>query len=260
VSEGILQRSFGLDGRVALVTGARHGIGEGIALALAGAGAAVAVTSRAAEAVEPVATRIREHGVEAAALALEMTDPDSIEAAVAATVERLGRLDILVNNAAISAHGDSADFPVEEWDRILATNLRGAFIACQAAAPRMQDGGGGAIVNLSSPFARVGAVRRAAYSASKAGLEQLTRSLAVEWAPLGIRVNAVAPTTVITESRREYFRDPAVLEARLAAIPSGRLAEVDDVTAAILLLAGRGGAMITGQTILVDGGYSIARG
>lgn len=256
---GLLERSFGQRGRVALVTGARHGIGEGIALALAEAGADVALTSRTVEGVEPVADRVREHGVAALPLALEMTDAEAVEAAVATTVEELGGVDLLVNNAGLSLRGDSDELPLEGWDRILATNLRGAFVASRAAARSMRRRGGGAIVNLSSPFARVGAARRAAYSASKAGLEGLTRSLAVEWAADRIRVNAVAPTTVVTETRRDLLDEPGALDARLAAIPAGRLAEVDDVLAAVLLLCGPGGEMITGQTILVDGGYSVAR-
>ena len=123
----------------------------------------------------------------------------------------------------------------------------------------MKESGGGRIVNLSSPFARLGLPRRAAYSASKAGLEQLTRSLAVEWAPYGITVNAVAPTTVLTESRADLFRDEGLRREREAQIPLGRLGLAEDVVGPVLMLCGAAGSFVTGETLLVDGGYTVRR-
>ncbi len=245
-----IEQRFGLAGRVALVTGARQGIGEAIAQALAEAGARVAVTSRD-----------RSQLADAAALAIELDvgDEEQVDAAIAATVAELGGLDIVVNNAAVTAHVPALELTTADWDDVMRTNLRGAFLVARAAARVMKDRGGGRIVNLSSPFARVGLADRVAYSVSKAGLEQLTRSLAVEWAPYGITVNAVAPTTVLTASRQKVFADDAALQRRIAQIPLGRVARPDDVVGAVLFLCAEAGAFVTGESILVDGGYTIGR-
>jgi len=258
-SPDYLRSLFALEGRVALVTGARQGIGEAIAKGLALAGAAVAVTSRDAAALGPLVEHLQSLPGSSIALELELSRPEQIERCVAETVAAFGRLDILVNNAGLSVHADAFDLDVEDWDRIFDANLRGVFLLSRAAARVMRDGGGGRIVNLSSPFARVGVPRRAAYSASKAGLEQLTRSLAVEWAPHGITVNAVAPTTIVTETRAELFRDEEPRREREAQIPLGRLGIADDVVGPVLLLCAAAGSFITGETLLIDGGYAVRR-
>jgi len=258
-NEEFFRGLFGLEGRVALVTGARHGIGEAIAEALARAGADVAVTSRSASSLEELVARLAGLGVRALALELELSDPRSVEECVATTVEQLGRLDIVVNNAGLSVHGPALDFDLGDWDRIFEANLRGAFLVSRAAGRVMKVQGGGRIVNLSSPFSRVGVPDRVAYSASKAGLEQLTRSLAVEWAPYGITVNAVAPTTVLTETRVHLFRDEEAMGRRIAEIPLGRLGRPEDVVGGVLLLCGSAGSFVTGETLLVDGGYTVKR-
>jgi NAD(P)-dependent dehydrogenase (short-subunit alcohol dehydrogenase family) len=254
----LLDQKFGLEGRVALVTGASQGIGAAVALGLAQVGAFVAVTSRKRSKLDPLVGRIEASGAKALALELDVTDPAQVDAAVALTVEKLGGLDIAVNNAAATVHRAALDLSVEEWDHILDTNLRGAFLVSCAAA-RAMKGLGGRIVSISSPFARVGLPNRVAYSTSKAGLEQLTRSLAVEWATDGITVNAVAPTTVLTESRRALLGDEEVLRNRVEQIPLGRLAREDDVVGAVLFLCSNAGSFMTGQTLLVDGGYTIKR-
>ncbi|HVW18878.1 MAG TPA: SDR family oxidoreductase [Solirubrobacteraceae bacterium] len=250
---------FGLEGRVALVTGARQGIGRALALGLARAGAHVATTARDAASLSDLARELDELGSEHAELGLELRDPASIDAAVAAVVERWGRLDVLVNNAGVPLRKDALETTVEEWDEVLETNLRGAFLMSRAAAHAMA-GSGGRIVNVSSTFARAPVASRSAYAASKAALEQLTRVLALEWASLGITVNAVAPTTIVTESRRDLFADPAARDARVREIPLGRLGDAEDLVGAVLLLAGDAGRFMTGTTIAVDGGYSVGRG
>ena len=204
-------------------------------------------------------SRIKSFGTDALSLQLELSNEDQIERAVADTLAAFGRLDIVVNNAAVSIRGAALEYDARDWDRVFATNVRGVFLMSRAAARVMRQARFGRIVNLSSPFAHVGLPNRAAYAASKAAVEQLTRSLAVEWASHEITVNAVAPTTVITETRAELLRDDAVVRDRIAQIPLGRLGLAEDVVGATLLLCGPGGSFITGQTVLVDGGYSVMR-
>jgi NAD(P)-dependent dehydrogenase (short-subunit alcohol dehydrogenase family) len=254
VDSAYLASLFGLAGRVALVTGARQGIGAAIAAALSRAGARVVVTSREVAALADVAAELDRSG-EHLELEVDPTDAGQVETAVAAAAARWGRLDVVVNNAGMSIRKDALELTVAEWDAVMAANLRGAFLVSQAAARAMPNGG--SIVNLSSTFATAAVAQRAAYAASKAGLEQLTRVLAVEWAPLAIRVNAVAPTTILTESRRDLFPTEEARQRRVAQIPAGRLGRVDDVVGACLLLAGPAGEFITGATIVVDGGYTL---
>ncbi|MDA0159243.1 SDR family oxidoreductase [Solirubrobacter ginsenosidimutans] len=223
-------------GRVALVTGARQGVGRSIATALAEAGAEVIGTSREAG-----------DGLRA----LDVADPQQIDALMA----EIGRLDILVNNAGLSIRRPAGEYAVDEWDAVLDVNLRGPFLMARAAAARMP--GGGRIINLSSTYARATVTERAPYAASKAGLEHLTRVLALEWAPRGILVNAVAPGLTDTETRAAVLADPEQAARRAAEIPLGRIGEADDVAGAVLLLASEAGRFITGQTIVVDGGYTL---
>lgn len=248
---------FGLPGRVALVTGARAGIGAALALGLARAGADVAVTSREQSGSEEVAAAVAATGRRSLALQLELRDLASIEAAVEATVTALGGIDILVNNAGASIRIDALDYGAADWDSVLQTNLRGSFFLTQAAAGRMIPRRFGRIISVSSTYARVVRPQRAAYAASKAGLEQLTRALALEWAGTGVTVNAVAPTSVRTPSREDKYRDPGYEARRAADIPLGRLCLPEDVVGAVVFLASPGASFITGHTIAVDGGYTL---
>jgi NAD(P)-dependent dehydrogenase (short-subunit alcohol dehydrogenase family) len=248
---------FGLSGKVALVTGARHGIGRVIAVSLATAGADVAVTGRAATDLAPVLGQIHAAGRTGIGLELDVTDPAKVEACVDSTIAAFGHLDILVKNAGVTTRGSAIDLAAEEWSAVLATNLTGVFSMSRTVARMMRSNGtAGRIISLSSTFATRPAIGRSAYAASKAGLEQLTRVLALEWAP-EITVNAIAPTAVVTETRAEVFRDPAARAARIAQIPMGRLSVEQDLVGAVLLLAGQAGSFITGETIVVDGGYSL---
>jgi NAD(P)-dependent dehydrogenase (short-subunit alcohol dehydrogenase family) len=251
-------RLFGLDGQVALVTGARQGIGRALTLGLARAGARVVVTSRDAAGLVDLAGELSVLGAEHYELGLDVARPESIEEAVTLAADHWGRLDVLVNNAGVALRAPALEITAGEWDHVAEVNLRGVFLLCQAAARRMETGG--SIVNLSSTFARVAVEDRSVYAATKAAVEQLTRVLALEWAPRGITVNAIAPTTIVTESRRDVFADDAVRQARIREIPVGRLGEPEDLVGAVVLLAGQAGRFITGTTIAVDGGYTLGRG
>jgi NAD(P)-dependent dehydrogenase (short-subunit alcohol dehydrogenase family) len=239
--------SFDLDGHVALVTGASRGIGHDLALALAHAGAQVVAGARSIPELEEEGI----HPVE-----LDVRERRSVDAAVASAIERFGKLDVLVNNAGLGTNHDALDATEEEWDELMAVNLKGAFLACQAAGRHMVERGYGRIVNMSSQAAAVGLRRHAAYSASKAGLEGLTRVLALEWAPHGVTVNAVAPTFIRTPGTAERLDDPAFLEEVLARIPAGRVGTTTEVAAAVIFLASPAASLITGAVLPVDGGWT----
>jgi NAD(P)-dependent dehydrogenase (short-subunit alcohol dehydrogenase family) len=239
--------SFDLDGHVALVTGASRGIGHDLALALAHAGAQVVAGARSIPELEGEGI----HPVE-----LDVRERRSVDAAVASAIERFGKLDVLVNNAGLGTNHDALDATEEEWDELMAVNLKGAFLASQAAGRHMVERGYGRIVNMSSQAAAVGLRRHAAYSASKAGLEGLTRVLALEWAPHGVTVNAVAPTFIRTPGTAERLDDPAFLEQVVARIPAGRVGTTTEVAAAVIFLASPAASLITGAVLPVDGGWT----
>jgi NAD(P)-dependent dehydrogenase (short-subunit alcohol dehydrogenase family) len=243
---------FSLEGQVALVTGASYGIGHGLARSLAAAGARVAVAARSAE---PLAELARE--IDGLALPLDVTDVPAISRAVHATVERFGRLDILVNNAGLGENHDALDVTEADWDRLMDVNLKGLFFCCQAAAKVMLPRGYGRIINLSSQAGSVGIARHAVYSASKGGVNQLTRVLALEWSPRGVTVNAVAPTFIETPGTRERLAEPQFRASVLERIPAGRVGSVDDVAAAVLYLASPAAGLVTGSVLAVDGGWTV---
>jgi NAD(P)-dependent dehydrogenase (short-subunit alcohol dehydrogenase family) len=257
MSAPFLDSQFGLSGKVALVTGARAGIGAGLAAGLARAGADVAVTSRDGSGLDATIEAVEAAGRSGLALALDLRHLDQVDSAVERVIAERGKLDILVNNAGASIRIDALDYTEADWDLVLDTNLRGAFFAARAAARHMLPRGEGRIISVSSTYGRVVRAQRAAYAASKAGLEQLTRALALEWAASGVTVNAVAPTSVRTPSREDKFEDPAYAARRAADIPMGRLATPEDIVAAVVFLAGPGASFITGHTIAVDGGYTL---
>jgi len=248
--------SFSIEGRVALVTGATGGIGSDLAAALGRAGARVGVAGRRGSRVLSIVEAIRAAGGEASPIDLDLTDRSSIEAAVGHVVATFGRIDILVNNAGLGTNHDAIDATEAEWDELFTVNVRGLFFACQSAARHMLTQGSGRIINMASQAGLVGIRRHAAYSASKAAVIGLTRVLALEWAPHGITVNAVAPTWVYTPGTAERLDDPTFLASVLERIPVGRVASTADVAAAIIYLASPGAAMVTGTVLTVDGGWT----
>ena len=242
-----------LDGQVALVTGASRGIGRAIALELARAGAAVALGyQRSAEAAEEVAKAIEAAGGRAFAAACDVADLAAVEAWVAAAQERLGGVNIAVNNAGITADQLVLRMKPEDFDAVIATNLRGTWNVCKVVARPLLRARGGRIINLSSVVAQRGNAGQSNYAASKGGIESLTRSLARELASRAITVNAVAPGFIDTEMTQGV--GDAAREQLLNEIPLGRVGTVDDVAAAVRFLASSEAAYITGQVLHVNGG------
>jgi NAD(P)-dependent dehydrogenase (short-subunit alcohol dehydrogenase family) len=237
------QPSFDLTGRVALVTGAGRGIGHDLALALAGAGATVVSGIRGGDAPTESVT-------------IDLRDIGSIRAAVDTVVERHGRIDMLVNNAGLGTNHDALDVTEEEWDKLMTVNLKGLFFTCQAAGRHMVARRYGRIVNMSSQAGHVGIRRHAAYSASKGGVELLTKVLALEWGPHGVTVNAVAPTFVRTPGTAERLDRPEFLDDVLTRIPIGRVGTTTEVAAAVIFLASPSAGLVNGTSIVVDGGWT----
>jgi 3-oxoacyl-[acyl-carrier protein] reductase len=239
-----------LDGSVALVTGSARNIGRAIALALADAGAAVMITGRQALAdAEAVADHIRRSGGRAAAATADIGDPDAAAALVAATVEQLGRLDILVNNASVRSEVDFANLDYAEWRAVLASTLDGAYLCSRAALPHLMASGRAAIVNIGGLSSHTGAARRAHVIAAKAGLGGLTRALAHDLAAHGVTVNCVAPGLIDTT---RVGPEPAHHKKLTA--PMGRKGRPEEVAALVRFLCGPGARYITGQIVHANGG------
>ncbi|HJP33104.1 MAG: glucose 1-dehydrogenase [Candidatus Latescibacteria bacterium] len=251
--------SMRLDGLRAAVTGAGSGIGECTAEALAEAGADVALSEvpERMAALAAVCQRIEGHGRTAVPLPLELPHMGSIDSFVAAAHEKLGGMDILVNNAGVNIPVEALDLTEQDWDRVQDVNLKGLFFLSQAVARQMKaDGSGGRIINVASINGVVGYYKRAAYCSSKAGVVNLTRVLALEWAQYGINVNAVGPTFILTPLTQSTFDDPAQREDLLGRIPLGRVGQPEDVVGAVVFLASAAAAMVTGHTLMVDGGWT----
>lgn len=246
---------FRLDGRVALVTGAAQGLGQGMALALAEAGADVAALDRCATDVTAAAVATVGRRCEQVRCDLRAASVADLQAVVAQVVTTMGRLDILVNNAGIIRRADALDFGEADWDDVLQINLKAVFFLSQAAGRVMAEQGGGKIVNIASMLSFQGGIRVPSYTAAKSAVAGLTRALANEWAGRGINVNAIAPGYMATDNTAALRADAARSEAILARIPAGRWGTPADLQGAVVFLASRAADYLHGAIIPVDGGW-----
>jgi NAD(P)-dependent dehydrogenase (short-subunit alcohol dehydrogenase family) len=254
-----LESLFGLQGRVALVTGAGQGLGKGMALALAEAGAEIVVADLVLETAEQTATEIVALGRRALPLQVDVASAEAVSALAAQALQSMGAVDILVNNAGISRHTASETMPRQDWQTVLDVNLTGVFGCCQAFAPQMIARGYGRIINIASMSGLIvnRDVPQAPYYASKAGVIMLTKALAAEWGARGVTVNAIAPGYMRTPLNEKFLADPVRAAQWESGVPVGRIGEPRDLAGAVIYLASPASAYMTGQTLVIDGGFTL---
>jgi NAD(P)-dependent dehydrogenase (short-subunit alcohol dehydrogenase family) len=248
---------FGIKGKIVVVTGASRGIGRGLAAYFAEQGAHVAAVARDLAGLEALASEIGASGGLCAAYALDIRDVQSIRPVFDAIAADLGGIDVLVNNAGMGKPIPAIDITEADWDEMMSLNLKGAFFCAQAAARHMLAQGRGRIVNISSQAAVVAIEGETIYCASKGGINQMTKVLALEWSKRGVTVNAVGPTFTYTPGTAERLDDQEFRAGVLAKIPRGRIGAIGDIAAAVRFLAADGSDMVTGAFIPVDGGWTI---
>lgn len=255
-TEAMEYPNFRIDGLVAMVTGASKGIGRDLAKALSSAGARVAVAARDRKALDGLVAEIVADGGEALAVEMDISNVVEIRQAVDTVHRHFGSLDVLVNNAGLGANHPAEAVTETDWDEMMAVNLRGLFFSCQAAGRIMLAQGSGRIINMSSQAGVVGIAEHAVYSASKGGVNMLTKVLALEWSHRGVTVNAVAPTFIYTPGTAERLDQPEYLQGVLDRLPIGRVGTTTDVAGAVIYLASPAGAMVSGHILLVDGAWT----
>ena len=253
----VARNPFDLTGKVAVVTGGNGGLGLGIAMGLAGAGANIVIAARSVEKTAQALENIRALGVEAHGITVDVTQEPAIQRMVTNTMDHMGSLDILVNNSGIAIRALPEDLPGVQWDSVLDVNLRSAFLASREAYTQMCRAGGGKIINVGSMYSIFGSDWGAPYAASKGGLVQLTKSLAVGWAKDNIQVNAILPGWFMTDLTRGIPEaDPNRYDNINRRIPTGRWGEPSELAGAAVFLASSASDYVTGSTLAVDGGYS----
>jgi gluconate 5-dehydrogenase len=249
---------FKMNGKIAIVNGGAGGIGAALAIGLGRQGATVVVASRNQAAIEAAAEKIAaETGSEAVGIPVDVTDEASMQALADKVKERYGRIDILVNAMGINIKHDAFDYDMADWDKLFNINVKGTMIACKVVGKIMRDQGGGAIVNLSSVRGIRGYTGgNSGYCATKGSVELITKSLALEWAPHNIRVNALGPALVITPGTRHIAENPELAKKYASLVPLGRIGMPEDMVGAVNFLASDAASFVTGQTIYVDGGLT----
>lgn len=246
-----------LKGKAALVTGAGRGIGRACALALADAGADIILGLRDKATGATLTEEIRTKGCKVLPVQMDISKMDEIRHSVKEGYDHFGKIDILINNAGIGFEDKAEDVPEDHFDYTLAVNLKGTFFVSQAVGKIMIKQNGGSIVNLSSQAGFVALPTESIYCMTKAGISHLTKCLALEWAPYNIRVNAVAPTFIETPGTHKWLKDPAFRASVVDRIPLGRIGNVDEVARPVVFLASGASSMITGETLMIDGGWTI---
>lgn len=254
-----MEEMFDLRDRVALVTGGNGGIGKGMAHGFAAAGADIAIAARNQAKTEKAVGEIKEtFGVRALGVQVDVRQEDEIRAMVTKVLDTFGRIDILVNNAGMNIRNMPQDYLSSEWDEVIETNLRSAFLCSKGVYLAMKSAGGGKIINIGSMTSIFGGAKLAPYGTSKGGIVQLTRSLAVAWAPDNIQVNAILPGWINTDLTRQARKDlPGLNERVLDRTPAGRWGEPDDLAGTAIFLASHSSDFLTGVALPVDGGFSI---
>ena len=246
---------FDLSGKVGLITGAGRGLGRVFAQNLASAGADVVLASRTRSELETAAEEVAALGRKALPVVADVTQPEQVEAMVAVALERFGQIDILVNNAGMNIRKPVLEYPVEEFDQVLNLNLRSYFLVARKVGRHMVERRYGRVINITSILAAIGLPNQAAYATSKGGVTQLTKVMAIEWAPYHVTVNCIGPTYFETELTRPLYQDPerkSFIESRT---PMGRWGQLAELHGAAIFLASDAAGFITGQTLFVDGGW-----
>jgi len=254
---GMINELFGLEGKSALVVGASKGLGKTMALSLAGAGADVAVVSRSQKLIEEVRDEIIASGRKAVAVKADINREDDIIGMAGQVIDYFGKIDILVNNAGIYIPAMALNMTAEDWDKTLNINLKGFFLSCKTVGRHMVDQKKGKIINIASVLGKRAAQASSAYSASKAAIIQLTRSLALEFAPYNINVNAMGPGWFETELVKDELSNPKTRKFFLSKTPLRRFGVPEDLAGAVVFLASKASDFMTGETIFIDGGFSI---
>jgi NAD(P)-dependent dehydrogenase (short-subunit alcohol dehydrogenase family) len=250
---------FSLENKVVLITGSTKGIGKAIAMRMAEQGAKVVISSRNQGACDEVAGEIKSAGHQAIAIACNINYKEQLQALVEKTEAQLGKINILVCNAALNPYfGKSQDIPDEAFDKVMRANIGSVHKLCQLAIPGMAETGGGAVIIISSIGGLKGTDALGAYAISKAADMQIARNLAVEWGPQNIRVNCIAPGLIRTDFAKALWENPEIYEATVSKYPLRRIGEPDEIAGAAVFLASSAGSFTTGQTIVIDGGGTIA--
>lgn len=248
-------RIFDLTGKTALVTGAGRGLGRSMALALAGAGADLVLAARTTSEIESAAVAIEALGRKALCATVDVTDEGQVAAMTAAALERFGHIDILVNNAGMNVRKPVLDIPLEEWDQVLTLNLRGYLLVSRSVGRHMVERGYGRVINITSILASIALPSQGPYASSKGAITQMSKVMALEWAPHNVTVNCIAPTYFETDLTRPLYQDPerkAFIESRT---PMGRWGQPDELAGAVVFFASDSAGFITGQTLAIDGGF-----